>query len=203
MSRHVYVVASGFGCRVVPRRAPYRFATSSGDALLVEVAAEDAWRSGTVEPQHGASQALPGDVADLQPGPTWGAWWLETSNFRLPLPSGWTAHASGEDGPIAFDLVSAGGGLVYVQMPRELPPLESLVSPGQRVVRRWSDSLGGWLDVTYEQDGKQWTQRHCVRSVGRSASILTGQAIEGAQAETLECLTAVVAAIEPQSRHHS
>ena len=152
MSRHILIVASGFGLRVIPTTAPYRFATDpNGSRLRVDVDGPRS-RGGYVDPTHPEGLV---EIADVLPGPTWNGWWLESSPYRVRLPPRWTAFVSGEIDPAPFDLVSADGGLIYIQTPRASPSARDLVARGQDLVRSWRDDAAEWVDVSYIHEGNQ------------------------------------------------
>jgi hypothetical protein len=181
MSGHVYVVVSGFQRRIIPSAAPYRV-TRDRERIRVEVEVVGGWRSAVYEPASETSD----DVADAVAGPDWNDWWLETTRYRIPFPDGWTAHASGTVDPVAFDLVSPEGAMIYVQTPRVLPSAQSLASHGE-LRRTWNDHTGDWLDVSYVRNGATWIQRYCVRVLDESPIVITAQAETSSLARTMEC----------------
>lgn len=199
MSGHIYVTASGFGVRVIPTAAPYRFTIDPESGwLCVDTQIGDGWRSGSYDPAGSDSDAIT-DVADVVAGPVWKEWWLETGPYRLPLPIAWTAHASGRVDPVAFDLVSRSGAMIYVQTPRLLPRVRDLVASGQHLERTWEDDEGEWIDVSYEYDGSTWFQRHCLRRWRNLTAVITGQAESNALEETVARHAQVVRTITPQT----
>ena len=198
MSGHIYVAASGFGVRVIPKAAPYRFKIDPGSAwLLVDAHVLDGWRSGSCNPLDGHCPEAMADVADVVAGPAWREWWLETGPYRLPLPVGWTSHSSGSLDPVPFDLVSGSGAMIYVQTSPSLARASDLVAPGQQLERTWEDAEGEWLDVSYEHDGSTWVQRHCLRRWSKLAAVITGQTAYHALEETMACHAQVVRTITP------
>jgi hypothetical protein len=174
---HIYVVASGFGKRVIPKTAPYRFAVGDAGSLRVglgEGAPAIVGSAQSVAQAHAAAAA----VADVVEGPEWAAWWLETHAYRVPLPEGWTAHASGEVSPSVFDLVGPGESMLFVQMPRVVPPVEQMVAKGQRLVERGEMSAGEWIRVQYTHAGVSYLQRHVRMRIGEWDAMVTLQCRE-------------------------
>lgn len=156
---HIYVAASGYGLRVIPRSAPYRYRLSSEPPNLeVECCDGGEWRFAVVIPTGGGYRsriAEPAEslaeVADIVAGPDYDGWWLDTSRYRVPLPPGWTAVSDQISPP--FDLVGPDGSLVYIQTPGRQPSLSDLPSPGQDVLGTGGDALGEWIDVAYVHEG--------------------------------------------------
>lgn len=199
MSGHIYVAASGFGVRVIPKAAPYRFRIDSESGwLLVDAEAPDGWLSGSCNPVTGNCDEAMTDVAEVVAGPNWKEWWLETGPYRVPLPVGWTSHSSGSLDPVPFDLVSGSGAMIYVQTPSSLARASDLVGPGQQLERTWDDAEGEWLDVSYAHDGSTWFQRHCLRRWNKLTAVITGQSERHALEETMACHAQVVRTITPQ-----
>jgi hypothetical protein len=164
---HVFVVAAGFGKRVIPMGAPYRFAIGDRGSLLVS-AAGGASAAVARELRATATQAIGSNVADVFPGPDWPAWYLEAGPYCVPLPEGWTAHASGSIEPAAFDLVGPRDSLIFIQTPGRVPPVDRMVVPGQEIIGRGSLAAGEWIAVRYLDQGVEYVQRHArVSLVGR------------------------------------
>ena len=89
MSGHIYVAASGFGKRVIPKAPPFHFSINAEGSLVLGVAESkpSIIRSDqSVE----AAQAVALDAADVTLGPDWSAWWL----LDPPVPG---AAAAGLD----------------------------------------------------------------------------------------------------------
>lgn len=199
MSGHIYVAASGFGVRVIPRDAPYRFMIDPESGwLLVSTQIGDEWVSGSCDTTSGHSSQAMTEAFDVVAGPGWKEWWLETGPYRLPLPDAWTAYASGEVDPVPFDLVSSSGAMIFVQTPRSFPRASDLVAPGQTLERTWEDAEGEWLDVSYLHEGSTWLHRHCLRRWSNLAAVITGQAESYALEEMKACHTQIVRTITPQ-----
>ena len=188
MSGHIYVVASGFGKRVIPKAAPFQFSIDAGGSLVLAVAESkpSIIRSDqSVE----AAQAVALDVADVTLGPSWSTWWLQTHPYRVPLPQGWIAHASGGVDPSVFDLVGPQDSLIFIQTPRQVPAINQLVAPGQQAIDRGSMTAGEWLTVQYTHDGLDLLQRHMLVLVGETNAVVT-----------LQCRAEVFALVEPTQR---
>jgi hypothetical protein len=178
MSGHVFVVASGFGKRVIPNTASYWFQRDSS-ALLVGLTGGASARIQS-EQSIAAAQLAASDIADIAPGPGWPEWWLQTQPYRLPLPIGWTAEASGGLAPVAFDLLGPNESLMFVQTPRRAPPIDKMVAPGQRVVERRVLPAGESLTVQYDRDGLSYFQRHVRVVLGETLTVVTLQCQEEA-----------------------
>jgi hypothetical protein len=201
MSGHILVVASGFGMRIIPISAPYRFSTEPGGSQLrIEVALAGKWRGTQVDPSRPPPLGPLIDVADVVTGPPWTSWWLEATPYRLPLPPGWTAVASGRIDPSPFDLVSSAGGLIYIQMPRSSPGPEQLLAAGQHLVRSWRDEVAEWVDLSYSHGGEEWYQRHSVRVGPDLGVVVTAQAQQQNFDDTMAAHAEVVRSIVPNVR---
>lgn len=110
-----------------------------------------------------------GEVCDVTPSASGPEVRIETSLFSCAFPEGFELRAAEppmDPGP--FDLVGPSGELFFVQTPKNVPRLEQMVAPGQRVVRLGDDDI----ELAYEHDGQAWTQIY-VRMDGH---ILTAQA---------------------------
>lgn len=187
-SGHVFVVASGFGMQVIPKAPPFQFSVDAEGSLVLTV---EGSKPSIVRSDQSiwAAQAAALDVADIAVGPTWPTWWLQTSPYRVPLPQGWTAYASGGVAPSAFDLVGPQDSLIFVQTPRHVPPLDQLVALGQQLVDQGSMAAGDWVTVEYIHDGCSYLQRHIRVSVGKTVAIVT-----------LQCHSEVFAVVESTQR---
>lgn len=118
-------------------------------------------------------------IAEVRRGPDWPEWWLETTPFRVPLPRGWTAVASGGIDPAPFVLFDAWDRTAWMQSAARPVTHDTLVAPGQRVVARGISARGTWLDLEYEHDGSAWEQRHVVVPLTTGDCVLTGQTLAG------------------------
>ena len=178
MSGHVFVVASGFGKRVIPNTAPYWFERDSS-ALLVGLTGDASARIQS-EQSITAAQLAASDIADIVAGPAWPGWWLQTQPYRLPLPTGWIAQASGSLDPAAFDLLGPNESLMFVQTPRRALSIDKMLAPGQRVVERRVLPAGESLTVQYDRDGISYFQRHVRVVLGETLAVVTLQCQEEA-----------------------
>ena len=120
------------------------------------------------------------DVADVTAGPAWPLWCLDTHVYRIPLPAGWTVHASGGVEPAVFDLVGPHDSMIYVQVPQRVPPLDEMVADGQQLVERGSFAAGDWVAVRYAHAGESYVQRHAVVNAKRVGAVVTLQCREHA-----------------------
>jgi hypothetical protein len=171
MTGHVLVVASGFGKRVIPARGPYRFALDTAGALVLTNAEE---RQLIVAVDVTSPHGDP-DIADIVSGPSWPEWWLETSLYRIPLPGGWTAMASGDVNPVAFDLVGPNDSLIFVQTPQRTPPIDEMIAPGQTRLARRSSARAEFITLGYTHDRRHFVQCHAVTHLGSRSVIVTLQ----------------------------
>jgi hypothetical protein len=195
--RHVFTAVTGFGVRLIPKAPPYRYRLGPGSSVDVERSMGDAWRSARVDPTEGsrseqATRDL-ADVLDIQTGPKWDRWWLDTSLFRVPLPAGWVAAST--EGPCPFDLLGPADALIFVQTPRRLPPIGEMRSPEQSVVQTGSTSRSDWIEVRYVLNGVEWRQRHDVLQVPGINLVVTGQATAGDMPATVKAQDELVAAL--------
>src|SRR5262245_12822052 len=186
---HVFVVAAGFGKRVIPKVSPLQLSITPAGALSI---AAGGYESAIVGPGHSVAtaQATARDVADITPGPSWRAWWLQTHPYRVPLPRSWTAHLSGRTDPSAFDLVGPRDSMMFIQTPRRLPALEQMVAPGQQCIDKGFLAAGNeWIMVRYAHDDVSHLQRHVKVSIGELVAIVT-----------LQCREDCFALVEPAQR---
>ncbi len=168
--RPALVFISGFGQRVTPARAPYRIVRVVGSrAIEVTCQHADGWRSVRLETIDdelvsclGEHTVTLSEVAEVAPGPSLDAWWVETSLYRLPLPESWTLHASGDDSSDAapFQLLGPPDCTVHVQTPRRMPSLHKLQAPGQTFRDTGQLDRAAWLEFEYTQHGRAWVQRY-------------------------------------------
>lgn len=183
-AHHVYAVASGFGLRVIPLAPPYAFTLGPDPAQLdVErnTAAGDLFARLT--PTGGGytsktAEDVPSlyDVVDVTAGPPFDRWWIETTAYRVPLPSEWQAVAGGAVDPCVFDLVGPDGALMFVQVGNTIPAPDALVGPGQLIVNGGRDARSSWVELRYQHEGEEWAQRHDIVEAGRRCLLLTIQA---------------------------
>lgn len=181
---HVYAVAAGFGLRVIPLAPPYAFTLGPDPAELdVErnTAAGDLFARLTPVGGGYTSKIAEGvpslyDVVDVTAGPPFDRWWIQTTAYRVPLPAEWKAVAGGTVDPCVFDLVGPGGALMFVQVATTTRAPESLLGPGQRIVHGGRDARSSWVELRYQYDGEEWTQRHDIVEAGRLCLALTVQA---------------------------
>lgn len=170
---HVFVVASGFGKRIIPVAAPFTFQVDDDQTLTVRVARREAMVESDRSVVDAASMAV--DVADVTVGPGWPAWWLETTAYRIPLPLGWIADASGSGDPSVFDLVGPDDSMIYVQVPRRVPELDEMIARGQAFLERGTYGEAEWIAVRYSHEGEVYIQRHAVVRGEKVVAIITMQ----------------------------
>lgn len=175
---HVFVVAAGFGKRVIPKAPPFELALEGDERLVVNMGA----RVAMIEPAQSVTEAAAKavEVADVTAGPAWPRWCLDTHLYRIPLPVGWTAHASGGVEPAVFDLVGPHDSMIYVQIPQRVPPLDAMVAHGQELVERGSFAAGDWVCVRYAHAGESYVQRHAVVNTKWVGAVVTLQCREDA-----------------------
>jgi hypothetical protein len=171
---HIYVVASGYGKRVVPASVPFELARSDDDTLIATVTAGEAPRMRRIATDSPVDRGdTPDPVADILDGPARNEWWLETSVYSVPLPSGWAAIATGEVSP-AFQLVREPDGSIFLQTARNRPAVDELAAPGQTLVARGDDEDADWVELSYTHDGRLWRQRHSLLRT-RAVAMITAQ----------------------------
>ena len=181
---HVFVVASGFGKRVIPKAPPFTFRLEANHTLAVGMGDLTA----TVGPDQSVADAAAktADLADVTIGPAWPTWWLETHPYRVPLPAGWTAYASGGSAPSVFDLVGPHESMIFIQVPRRVPALDQMVAPGQELIERGSFAAGDWIAVQYTEAGHVYIQRHVLVCVEKLTAVVT-----------LQCLATAITLVAP------
>ncbi len=171
---HVYVVASGYGKRVVAAATPFELTFVDDDALIATATWADSPRSRRIPADAPVDPAgAPDPVADIIDGPDRGEWWLETTVYSVPLPHGWTAIVTGDVSP-AFYLVREPDRAIFVQTARNRPSLEGLAAPGQTVVAEGDDDNADWVELSYVHEGRPWRQRHSVLRT-TTVAMITGQ----------------------------
>lgn len=201
---HIFAVASGYGLRLIPVLAPYRFRLGPVPPQIdSECRHADGWRFAQVRPAESGHQHQLGpdtrslsDVLHIEPGPGWDAWWIETTRYRIPLPPGWTLHAEGgEQGPL-FDLLGPGESDIFIQTPRAIPAVEELVGPGQRAYGTGQSARSSWIELGYVAAGRAWIQRHEVLRLGDLPVVVTLQAPDEQFAASDPVLASVVDQIQ-------
>ncbi|MDH6108975.1 hypothetical protein P3T36_007154 [Kitasatospora sp. MAP12-15] len=107
----------------------------------------------------GADSAIP--VADVLPVPYQSHWLIQTSQYSIPWPTGFTLESPppGESPP--FLLWGQESELIFIQGPvsgDELAPLYSLATPGQTVVSHASTPEMESVEFAYQHEGVAWRQ---------------------------------------------
>jgi hypothetical protein len=158
---------------VIPKASPFTFRLEGDQTLAVSTGA----RIAIVEPDQSVVEAGANaiDVADVTSGPDWPMWWLETHPYLVPIPVGWTAHASGGTDPSVFDLVGPHDSMIYVQVPRRVPPLEQMVAHGQELFESGTFAAGDWITVRYTHAAQVWAQRHALVRKEKVTAVVTLQ----------------------------
>jgi hypothetical protein len=201
---HVFTVASGFGLRVIPAAAPYELATGpSPEDLEIDRWVRDRHLSARVTPQAGRYSIQLGegtgslnDVVDIETGPAFTAWWLETSVYRVPLVHGWRAIVEGvPDQASMFDLIGPADALIYVQTPRRIPAPSAMAAPGQRLHRQGRGARSVWAELRYEHEQREWTQRHDIVELDGVTCVVTSQCPVAALESIADARDAIVAGI--------
>ena len=201
---HVFTVASGFGLRVIPAAAPYELATGpSPEDLEIDRWVGDRHLFARVTPNTGSYSSELGegtssldDVVDIEAGPAFTAWWLETSVYRIPLVHGWRAIVEGvPDQPSMFDLIGPADALIYVQTPRRIPAPSAMVAPGQRLHRQGTGALSAWVELRYDHEQREWAQRHDIVELDGVTCVVTAQCPVAALASLEAAREAIVRGI--------
>lgn len=157
---HVYVTVIGFAKRIIPVRSPVEFRLANRNGLKVSLTHSEPFPERQVAPDSPVDRLAGIDqVADVVAGPELAEWWLDAGAYRIPLPAGWTAIATGEATP-AFDLVQDPERSVFIQTAVRRP--ETLIAPGQQIVSAGTDDRSEWVEVSYLLDGVAWLQRHAL-----------------------------------------
>ena len=169
---HVFVVASGFGKRVIPTGAPVQFELGLAGALNVTIDDQSAIVTPDQHPSDASSR-----IADVVEGPSWAGWWLQTTLYRVPLPAGWVAHASGSIEPSAFDLLGPGESLIFIQTPRHVPTIDQMVAPGQTILERSFIPRAELITLGYFDQEHDYRQHHAIVALGSLTAVVTLQGI--------------------------
>ena len=203
---HVWVAASGFGLRVIPKSAPYHYLLSPSTPAHLDVERYDGrrWLFARVVPHEGGytsklaeGTAALADVLDVVAGPEWDRWWLETSLYRLPLPVDWMASA---EVPGVLDLMGSDDALVFIRTPDHPPALSELRSAEQQVVSTGRDALSEWVELEYIHEGAEWRQRNQLRRLDGMHILVTAQAPAGAMPAAVAIQHELVGAVQPGGR---
>jgi hypothetical protein len=203
---HVLTVASGFGLRIIPARGPLRFRRAgSSRALDLECHHASGWRFARITPdggefisQLGEDTATLAEVATVEVGPTWEAWWIETTRYRVPLPAAWTVYSSGSrDEPTLFDLLGPPDCAIFVRTPRRMPSLEALLGPGQRFRDTGQLNRAAWIEFDYTHDDRAWLQRHELFHRGMTPFVVTLQAPADEAGACISTLASIVEQLQP------
>jgi hypothetical protein len=180
MGGHVYARISGHGLTIIPR-VPFRYERLA-DGLRLAHESPQGLRSVLLDRRgnvtlEGATAALE-EVADVVDGPALADWRIESSTFTASWPEGFALYSRSKSP--GYELVGDGGTLVFPQGPLEgpLPPDERFAAPGQRIVATgvFADSIRA-IELAYEHEGQEWTQRHYFVPFGRRTIIVTAQAV--------------------------
>jgi hypothetical protein len=158
----------GFGLRVAPLpERPFRL-LHSGAALVLECERSEGWRSVSIAPTNdellsdlGKLRAALADCASVELGPSERSWRIETAAYRVPLPAGWTLHATGEQSasPL-FELHGADDASLSVRTSRRMPSIEAF--QGTDHVFRDIGQLerGGFIEFEHAEASRTWLYRH-------------------------------------------
>jgi hypothetical protein len=96
-----------------------------------------------------------------------------------------------------FDLFGPNDAMMYVQSPQTVPDPAQLCVPGQRVHAQGTDATSSWIELRYQNDDSEWTQRHDIVRTGSLACVLTLQAPVAALAAIVRAHRVVLASIAP------
>jgi hypothetical protein len=123
-------------------------------------------------------------------GPDMDHWTVETSLYRCAWPEGLTLSSTEEGAPAPFEFRGPAGSVIFVHGPiprEELPPLEEMVWPEQRIVGRGELGAFPFIDVAYTHEERSWHQRHVVLPLtARNVLVLTAQAQDPEMPRLLE-----------------
>lgn len=116
------------------------------------------------------------DVLDIDVGPDIDAWRLETTVFTCVWPHGYAVCSNNfPDDPGPFDLRGPNNELIYIQSPRELPALEAMRTPTQKITHIERRGESGWIELEYTHDGAPWCQRHEIVALPNRRLVVTMQ----------------------------
>ncbi len=185
MAKHVYARLAGHGWILLPH-APFEFERVPTNPRAVDVSHEsaDGTRNARIDcatdPPSidlGPATSTLSEVADVLPGPELDAWYIETSVYVCPWPEGFSFVSSGAP-DAAFYLTGEDRSLLFVQGPipiGRIPAPETMVGPGQLLLRKGQTTSGPWVEVGYTYEGQPWRQWHRVVARGDSALVVTAQ----------------------------
>ena len=170
MTGHVFARLAGFGLTVTPF-APFRmrYAEEPADAIDIEYDSAEGRLFARLIPDNGGYKSKIDqntkslyDVVDVDPGPDWGYWRIETTVFTCGWPAELALCSNSDAVPSPFDLVGDHGELVYVQHPSRVPDVADMCAPNQTVLNMERGSDADWIELEYEHGGAVWRQRHVV-----------------------------------------
>jgi hypothetical protein len=201
--RQPALLLSGFGLRIVPFAGrPFR-ARQAGNELTVESRAGDDWHGATVTTTNGLANA-PAELsrsAEVGPGPSTNAWWIEASTYRIPLPASWMLHASGE--PTAaplFELLAPAGASISVRTARRMPSIEAFQGDGHVFRDVGQLDRAGWIEFEHADASGAWLYRHEQLHRGTSPFIVTLKAQLDDASVHMDALACIVEQLELTSR---
>jgi hypothetical protein len=150
---HVFARLTGHGLALVPHW-PYTFERLDAGSDAVEVThwRDDGPARAIVDPAD--AHAVPG-IVDVVPGPDHPFWVIETSNFDVAWPSGFSIESTADP----YCLAGEGETSITVQGPVHVADPDKLVGAGQTVIDRREMGQGvRVLELAYEHEGESWWQ---------------------------------------------
>lgn len=103
-------------------------------------------------------------VVDVTTEPSRDGWRIETSVFSVPWPDEFDIESPSDPSDrVRFYLLGDDGAAIFPQGPvpsERLPTPETLVAPGQRIVKQEIVDDIQVLEVAYEHDNEAWWQSH-------------------------------------------
>ena len=149
-----------------------------------------------------SAQTAPERFVEIEVAGYGADWRLETSLYTLGWPQAFTIQLNTEAAqPPLFDLIGPDDALIYLQgpfQPGRLPAREAMTAPGQEVAAMGELADYGWVELTYQHQGKPWLQRHYVVSdLPQRVFVVTMQAPEPASVGCIEATELVVTTLRP------
>jgi hypothetical protein len=189
------VAVSGFGLRVTPLSSrPFRV-RDAGSALVVESHDADDWRSASITKASDVATAAGrlARVAQVEVAPNSSAWWIETPTYRIPLPTSWTLHASGDrTATPLFELRGPAEASISVRATRRMPSIESFEGPGHVFRDIGQLDRAGYIEFEEVEGSRTWLHRHEQLHRGTSPFIVTLRAQLALASEHIPILASIV-----------
>jgi hypothetical protein len=114
------------------------------------------------------------------------AWFIQTPDYRVKWPAGYTLNATTSDAAWPFELSGPDDGMIILRGPliqKDVPAFAKMIAPDQKLVGQGKLDDSVWIELEYQKEGAQWRQRHYYGALGKKIVIVTGQAPAAHSAE--------------------